>query len=275
MSSEIHKTAVLSGDIKLGKNVKIGPFCVLQGNISLGEDCELLSSVTILGSVTAGAGNTFHPYSVIGGLPQDAKFGGEETKVVIGDKNVFREVVTVSRGTGNGGGVTQIGSGNFFMASSHVAHDCIVDDDIIIANGSLIAGHCKVESKAYVSGLVAVHHFATIGKHAFIGGCTRVPFDAPPFMITQGDDTNVLGVNIVGLRRSGFKKEVIAALREAHRIIWRRNEIRSESIDAVRKKFGDISEIQYLVGFLERSMNGVNGRARERMRSDSPEHVSK
>jgi UDP-N-acetylglucosamine acyltransferase len=259
----IHPTAVVESGARVHATADIGPFCVLGPKVTIGPGTKLLHSVTVLGRTTIGARNVIHPYAVLGGDPQDLKFRGEDSVTVIGDENVIREGVTINKGTLGGGSETIVGNRNYLMANCHVAHDTIIEDNCILANGSLLAGHIRVESYAIISGWVAVHHFVTIGQHAFIGGCSRINQDAPPYMITQGFAGEVRGVNSVGLRRRGFRPDVINALREAHRLVWRSGLPKPDALGELERRSGHIPEIRILIEFLRASDRGRMGRARE------------
>ncbi|MFN3485859.1 MAG: acyl-ACP--UDP-N-acetylglucosamine O-acyltransferase, partial [Planctomycetota bacterium] len=242
----IHATAIVESGARIHATADIGPFCVVGPKVTIGPGTKLLHSVTVLGRTTIGARNVIHPYAVLGGDPQDLKFRGEDSVTVIGDENVIREGVTINKGTLGGGSETIIGNRNYLMAGCHVAHDTIIEDHCILANGTLLAGHIRVESHAIVSGWVAVHHFVTIGQHAFIGGCSRINQDAPPYMITQGFAGEVRGVNSVGLRRRGFRPDVINALREAHRLIWRSGLPKPDALGELERRSGHLPEIRTL-----------------------------
>lgn len=263
----IHPTAVVEDGALVDPTAEIGPWCYVGSKVRIGPETRLLHSVTLLGRTTLGARNVVHPYAVIGGDPQDLKFRGEDSVTLIGDDNVFREGLTVHKGTLLGGGKTVIGNRNYLMAGVHVAHDSIIEDQCILANAAMLAGHVKVEFGAIISGMVAVHHFVTIGRLAFIGGVSRINRDCPPFMITQGFAGEVRGVNSVGLRRRGFKPPVINALREAHRTIWRSGLPKPEALAELERRFPAIEEIRTLVSFLKASDQGRLGRARESLRT--------
>ena len=262
----IHPSAVIEPGARIHASADIGPFCVLGPKVTLGPGTKLLHSVTVLGRTTIGARNVIHPFCVLGGDPQDLKYRGEDSVTIIGDENVIREGVTVNKGTVGGGNETLIGNRNYIMAAVHVAHDTIIENNCIIANATLLAGHIRVESHAILSGWVAVHHFVTIGQHAFIGGCSRISQDCPPYMITQGFEGEVWGVNSVGLRRSGFQPETINALREAHRTVWRSSLPKPDALGEIEKSNGHFPEIKTLIDFLRSSDRGRMGRARESAR---------
>lgn len=262
----IHPSAVIEAGARIHASAEIGPFCVIGPKVSIGPGTKLIQSVSVGGRTTIGARNVIHPFCVIGGDPQDLKYKGEDSTTQIGDENVIREGVTINKGTLVGGGQTIIGNRNMLMALAHVAHDCLVEDNCILANACLLAGHVRVESFAILSGWVGVHHFATVGQSAFIGGATRVNQDAPPFMILQGLQGEVRGVNTVGLKRRGFKPEVINCLKEAHRIIWRSQLPKPEALAEVEKLGGQYPEVRTLIEFLRASDLGHLGRRREHRR---------
>jgi len=259
----IHPSAIVESGARVHATADIGPFCVIGPKVSIGPGTKLVQSVTVTGRTTIGARNVLHPFCVLGGDPQDLKYRGEDSVTRIGDENVIREGVTVNKGTLRGGNETIVGNRNYLMANCHVAHDTIIEDNCIMANGTLLAGHIRVESNAIVSGWVAVHHFVTIGQHAFIGGCSRINQDAPPFMITQGFAGEVRGVNSLGLKRRGFKPDVVNALREAHRVVWRSGLPKPDAISELEKRNGHFPEIRTLMEFLQASDRGRMGRARE------------
>ncbi len=259
----IHPTAVIEPGARIHASAEIGPFCIVGPKASIGPGTRLLHSVTVTGRTTIGARNTIHPFAVLGGDPQDLKFRGEDSVTVVGDENVIREGVTVNKGTLGGGSETIIGNRNYIMASAHVAHDTIIEDHCVIANCALLAGHIRVESHSILSGWVAVHHYVTIGQHAFVGGCSRINQDCPPYMISQGFEGEVWGVNSVGLKRRGFRPEAINALRDAHRTVWRSGLPKPDAIAELVRSDGEFPEIRTLVEFLQASDRGRMGRARE------------
>ncbi len=270
----IHPSALVESGARVHASADIGPFCIVGPKASIGPGTRLVHSVTVAGRTTLGARNVIHPFTVIGGDPQDLKFKGEDSVTIIGDENVIREGVTVNKGTQVGGGETVIGNRNLIMATAHIAHDCIVEDGCILANACLLAGHVRVESAAILSGWVVVHHFATVGQHAFVGGGSRVNQDAPPYMVLQGMEGEVKGVNSVGLRRRGFKPEALNALREAVRLIWRSGLPKPEALAEVERSSGQFPEIRTLVEFLRASGSGHMGRRREHHRPPPPSQAA-
>jgi UDP-N-acetylglucosamine acyltransferase len=261
--NEIHATACVDPGAELAERVTVGAYAVIEAATVIGDDCTIGHHAVVCQGTVMGAGNRVFPTAVIGGAPQDLKYAGEPTKLTIGDGNVFREAVTVNRGTVQGAGVTVIGDNNFLMACSHVAHDCRLGNGVIMSNGCLLAGHVLVEDKAYLCGLAAAHQFTTIGRNAYVGGMTRIVHDVPPFMITEGNPQKVRGVNLVGLRRAGFAEATIEALTEAYRIIWRARRPYRTALSEVEAQMATCAEVAHLVQFLKAMESGINGRAQE------------
>lgn len=254
----------------LGDNVEIGPFCVVGPHVTLGDGCRLDSHVSIVGHTTIGARNRFFPGAAIGGEPQDIGYAGSPTRVEIGDDNIFREGVTVNRGADKEDGVTRIGSRNFLMANAHVAHNCHVQNNVILCNGCLLGGHVHVHDFAIVSGNSVVHHFATIGTGAFLSGGCRCPTDLPPFMLAAGSDNpEIITINLVGMRRRGIDEATIHLVRQAFKLLFREH----RKVSDVRQQFetelpaGLPPDLDHLLSFVEASARGKNGRAREAIRN--------
>ncbi len=267
----IHPTAIIDPDSHLADDVTVGPYCVIGPNVRIGSGTRLLNNVTILRDARIGSDNAFYPYCIIAGDPQDRKYRGESTMLRIGDRNQIRELVTIHRGTGKGGGLTQIGNDCMIMASAHVAHDCIIGDNVTIANAVMLAGHVLVERGASIGGGAGLHHFTTVGAYSFVGGMARVPMDVPPYMLVEGSPAAPRKVNDVALKRSGRSPEIIAALKDAFRRLYLSNGAPiSHKVELLRKDYADIDEIQRLCNALEASAKGVHGRALETLRSAAP-----
>lgn len=274
----IHPTACIDPNADIGRDVRIGPFCVVDRDVVLGDGCMLHNGVTIAGRTTVGSGCTFFPGAIIGMAPQDLKFHGEKTHLAIGDNNIFREHVTVHPGTENGGAYTRIGNNNMFLVGVHVAHDCTIADHSLFANNVQLAGHVNVESYVSFGGGTGIHHFATIGKHAFVGGLSRITQDVPPFMIAvaaRGPRSEIRMINGVGLQRRGFSEEQILALKKSFLRLFSRR-ARSSSIPIVTTVYKILEErpldenVEYLCRFLLRSYeHGRHGRYLESLRPDS------
>ena len=267
---EISPLTQIDPRARLGRNVRIGPFCLVGPNVQIGDDTILESHVTIIGNTTIGSGNRFTANSVIGGAPQDKSYCDTPTRVVIGNGNTFRDGVTVNRGAEKEDGVTSIGDRNLFMANSHVAHNCRIDNDAVLVNGVLLGGHVHVQEGAIVSGNSVVHHFSTLGRLSFVSGGCRVPHDIPPFMLAAGSDNPTLKtINIVGMRRYGIADETIRIIKSAFRMLFRKN----RGPDAVRNTLGERvgdrfpPELIELLEFVKRQRQGNMGRAREAVRS--------
>jgi UDP-N-acetylglucosamine acyltransferase len=268
MEAEVHRSAVVEPGAKLGKGVRIGPHCVVGSSASIGEGTILLNHVTVIGNTSIGKNNKIYQNAVIGTWPQDISFSpvsGGDTRVVIGDNNVIREFVTIHRGTHKADRVTRIGDDNFFMAYSHIAHDCEIGSRVIIANGVQLGGHVKLEDSANVGGLAALHHFVTVGRLAFVGGLSRIVRDVPPFMTVEGNPSKMRCVNVVGVSRAGFDVQTINILKEAYRVLYRSQLPLGDAI-ARLEKTNTAREIEELVAFLRNSARGRQGRAREALR---------
>ena len=263
----VHPTAVVEPGARLAAGVRIGPWCVISAAAVIGRDTVLDNGVTIMGAVTIGARNRIYPNCVIGGEPQDVSYRGTATRVEIGDDNVIREGVTINRASEKEDGVTSIGNANFLMACCHVAHDCRIGDHVIIANGTLLGGHVRVQSRASLSGAVAVHHWVTIGGWSFVAGLSRVLHDVPPFMLCEGSPARPRCINVVALRRSGFDRAAIDAVTEAHRLLYRAR-VGLEAAREILRQQGMLGpHVDQLLEFLALQQGGRHGRAREQRRA--------
>lgn len=266
MAIYVDDHAVVDPRAVLEDEVAVGPFCHVGPKVRLGRGTRLESHVTLLGRVTIGAFNRISPGAVIGGEPQDLSYRGSDTEVVIGDHNVIREGVTINRATEKEDGVTSIGDHNYFMACSHIAHDCRVGNHIIMANAALLGGHVHVHDHASLSGSVAVHHYATIGRYAFVSGLSRVLHDAPPFMLVDGMPTRPRCINVVALKRNDFSAQTIECLAEAHRLLFRTKVGLENAREILRNNDQMAPEVCELLRFVEQQQEGKHGRARERTR---------
>lgn len=213
--AEVHPSAVVDPSARLGAGVRVGPFCVVGPDVVLADGVELRSHVVVTGATEIGAGTVVFPFAVLGEIPQDLKFAGERTRLVIGARNRIREHVTMNTGTAGGGGVTRVGDDGLFMAGCHIAHDVTVGDRVIVVNSSAVAGHCVLEDDVIVGGLSGVHQWVRIGRGAIIGACTMVTHDVIPHALVHGPRGEIEGLNLVGLKRRGAPREDIAALRAA------------------------------------------------------------
>lgn len=258
--SEIHPHAIVSRSARIGVGCRIGAYAVVGDEAELGEGCILHPHAVVHGPARFGRENVFHPGCSVGSDPQDLKFHGERSKLVVGDRNTFRECVTVSRGTANGGGVTTIGSGNLFMAYSHVAHDCRIGDHTIFANGATLAGHVVVEDYASIGAFSPVHQFCRIGRHAYIGACTVITQDVPPFsLVVTERETKCFGVNTIGLERRGFAPDRIRSIEQAYRLLLRSKLNTTQAIAKMRATLNGSADVQEIVQFLEAGRHSGRG----------------
>ena len=253
----IHQTAIVAPEAQLGADCYIGPFCTVGAEVSLGEGVRLDSHVAVDGRTSIGRGTHVFPFVSIGLAPQDLKYGGEETATEIGEENQIREFVTIHRGTAGGGGVTRLGDRNLLMAQAHVAHDCQIGSDVIMANAATLAGHVEIADRANVGAYSGVHQFCRVGREAFIGGYSVVVKDAPPFAIIQGNHAKCYGLNRVGMRRRGYKKEVIENLNHAYRLLLSSKLNTTQALERIREEISGCEEVDLLVEFIETSKRGV------------------
>jgi UDP-N-acetylglucosamine acyltransferase len=249
-------SAIVHPGAQIGAGTVIGPFAVIGEHVRIGKNCRIGASTVIEGDTQIGDGNEIFPFASIGLIPQDLKFRGEPTKLVIGDRNVFREFVTVHRGTAGGGGLTEVGDDNVFMAYAHVAHDCHVRNHTIFGNAATLGGHVTVEDFATISAFSGVHQFCRVGRHAFIGGFSVVTKDALPYAKTVGNRARIYGLNTIGLVRRGFSPDAVAKLRRAFRYLLHSNTSRA-IVQIERDPSLRTEEVQYLVDFIRTSSRGV------------------
>jgi UDP-N-acetylglucosamine acyltransferase len=254
----IHSTAILDPTAKIHSSCKIGPYCTVGANVELGEDCELISHVVIEGPTKIGARNRFFPFSSIGLAPQDLSYKNEPTRLEIGDDNTVREFVTINRGTPKGGGLTRIGSHTLIMAYAHVAHDCAIGDNVIMANAATLAGHVTVEEWAVVGAFSAVHQYGRVGAHAYIGGGTIVTRDVLPFSKTvAARDARAYGVNAIGLERRGFTKDRIGKINHAYKVLLTSKLNTTQALEKLKSEQDCGEDVEMLIRFIEASERGV------------------
>lgn len=246
----IHPTAVVEPGARLAETVSIGPYCVVGPDVELGEGVELVSHVVVGGRTAIGAETRIFPFASIGHQPQDLKYKGEKSRLVIGRRNIIREHVTMNPGTAGGGMATRVGDGCLFMVGVHVAHDCTLGDNVIMANNATLAGHVVVGDHAVFGGLSAVHQFVRIGRHAMIGGITGVERDVIPYGSVVGDRARLVGLNIVGLQRRGFQREQIQALRTAYEMLFGDGGTLAERVDEVANQYAEIEPVRDIVAFV-------------------------
>jgi UDP-N-acetylglucosamine acyltransferase len=257
MASFIHPTAIVSPKANIGDDCFIGPFTVIGDDVTIAEGVRIESHCVVDGRTSIGAHTHIFPFVSIGLAPQDLKFKGEQTDVVIGERNQIREFVTIHRGTEGGGGVTRIGNENLLMAQAHVAHDCQVGNNVIMANGATLAGHVEVADKANVGAYSGVHQFCRVGREAFIGGYSVVVKDALPFAISQGNHAKCYGMNRVGMNRRGYSKETMAAVHRAFNLLLISKLNTTQAVERIKEEISGIAEVDYLVRFIEESGRGV------------------
>jgi UDP-N-acetylglucosamine acyltransferase len=265
---KIGPNAYIDPTATLADDVIVGPNCVIGANVSIGPGSKLLNNVTIIGPTMIGSQNEFFPNCVIGADPQDLKYKGGATTLHIGSNNVFRENVTVNRGTELGGGKTVVGNGNLFMTGVHIGHDCIIEDHVVAANNVLLGGHLYVERSAFIGGAAAIHHFCSIGRNAMIGGLSAVVSDVPPYTICDGNPAAVRAINVRGLVRNGFTEDQIDSIKNVFKRLFRSKQFLSALAEMESETIDDVN-IKYMIDFIHRSTLGKHGRYRETLRCDS------
>ena len=257
MPTIIHPSAIVSSSAQIGTDCFIGPFCTVGDNVTISDGVRLDSHIVVDGKTTIGKDTRIYPFVSLGLAPQDLRYGGEPTAVEIGERNHIREFVTVHRGTAGGGGVTRIGSDNLLMAQAHVAHDCQLGSNIIMANAATLAGHVEIADRASVGAYSGVHQFCRVGYEAFIGGYSVVVKDAPPFAIIQGNHAKCYGLNRIGLKRRGYSKETIDKLSHAYHLYLSAKLNTTQALERMREEIKDCPEVDSLIDFIGSSKRGV------------------
>lgn len=255
-SCRIHPTAVISPEAQLGANVEVGALAVIEGAVTLGDGCVIRPGAYLYGPMKIGTGNAVFSGAVLGERPQHLKYNDEPTTVEIGDRNIFREFVTIHRGTTHSMR-TVIGNDNFFMVNSHIAHDCVVGDRCVLANGAVVGGHCVLQDGVILSGNAAVHQFVRLGRLAMISGCSATTKDIPPFVIQQNID-NVVGINLIGMRRAGMAREQINAVRAGFKMLFREGLVLPAAMAKLERELGKFEAIQEMLTFLRGCTKGIN-----------------
>lgn len=263
----VASNAAIDPKAQISDSAEIGPFCVIGPHVTIGPGTRLENGVTVMGRTTIGRYNHFYPGAVIGGEPQDLSYRGTDTQVVIGDHNVIRECVTINRASEKEDGITSIGNHCYFMACSHVAHDCRVGDRVVMANGSLLGGHVHVHDYASISGAAAVHHYSTIGSYSFVGGMSRVLHDVAPFMLVEGSPARPRCVNLVALKRNDFPDDVVRAISDAHRLLYRAKVGLDHARELLRQDGKLLPQVNHLLSFIQNQQEGRHGRGREQRRA--------
>ncbi|MFN3604426.1 MAG: acyl-ACP--UDP-N-acetylglucosamine O-acyltransferase [Leptonema sp. (in: bacteria)] len=261
--NEIHPTAIVSKKAELGKNIKIGPYTIIEEDVVIEDNTMIGSHCYIYSGTKIGKDNQIYSYCNLGGLPQDISFNPKTpTKLIIGEGNIIREYVNIHRATFVES-ATLIGNKNYIMGSVHIAHDCIIGNETILTHSSIFAGHVKIGNKVFVSGLVGVHQFCRIGDFAIIGGVVKIAQDVPPFMMVDGNPAQVVGINIVGLKRANFTEERKRNIKNAYKILYRKKLSISNALEVLKKEFTEDQDIQLLIEFIENSKRGIIGGVRE------------
>jgi UDP-N-acetylglucosamine acyltransferase len=255
--SGIHSSAVISADTDLGENVSVGEFAVIGPEVRIGEGCTIGAHSVIKGPTTIGPNNHIYPFASIGDDPQDKKYAGERTRLEIGSGNTIREFCTINRGTSQDEGVTRIGDDNWLMAYTHVAHDCQVGNEIIMANGATLGGHVHLDDYAMCSAFVCVHQFCRIGAHSFLGAYAGISQDVPPYILVFGQPPEPRGINSEGLKRRDFSKGQIKNLKEAYKLLYRSGLRAAEALQQLTEQLPDQPELGILVEFLGRAERGI------------------
>ena len=253
----IHPSAIVEDGAIIGAGVHIGPFCYIGSQVEIGEGTVLKSHVVVNGITKIGRDNEIYQFASIGEVNQDLKYAGEPTRVEIGDRNRIRESVTIHRGTAQGGNLTKVGSDNLLMINAHIAHDCVIGNRCIFANNATLGGHVTVDDFAIIGGMTAVHQFCVIGAHVMVGGCSGVAQDVPPYVIAQGNHATPFGLNIEGLKRRGFDKESLHAIRNAYKILYRSGKTLEEAKPEITELAKQHAAVQLFIDFFERSTRGI------------------
>jgi UDP-N-acetylglucosamine acyltransferase len=255
--TKIHSTAVVDSRAELGSSVEVGPYSIVGPKVRIGEGTRIKSHVVVEGNTTLGEGNLIFQFATVGSAPQDLKYRGEDSRLIVGHRNIIREYASLNPGTAGGGMITQVGDGNLLMMYCHIAHDCIIGDENIIANSATLGGHVIVEDHVIVGGLAGIHQFVKIGTGAILGAGSMVSKDIPPFCTAAGDRVEIRGLNLKGLRRRGFSSKQIDALKKAYRIIFRSGLRTREALGRVKQDVPQTHEVELMIRFIEESRRGI------------------
>jgi len=253
----IHPSAIVAPTARLGAGVTIGPYSTIGDQVTLGDGTTVGGHVVIETGVDVGRNCRIFSHAVLGSEPQDLKFRGEKSMLIVGDDTIIREFATLNRATSGGGGKTVVGRGCLIMAYAHVAHDCHLGDGVILANAATLGGHIVIEEHAIVGGLTGVHQFCRIGAHAIIGGCSGIMLDIPPFVKAQGNLARLFGLNTVGLKRRNFPPEAIRHLKQAYRLLFLSGLNTSQALERITAELPACAEVQHLVHFIKTSERGI------------------
>jgi len=253
----IHPTAIIDEGAQIAEGAQVGPYCIVREGAKIAEGVKLISHVIVEGQTEIGANTAVYPFASIGLPPQDLKYRGEKTGVKIGSNNIIREYVTVHRGSVGGGGFTVIGDGNFIMGYAHIAHDCVLGNNVIMTNVATLGGHVEIQDHAIVGGLAAAHQFTRIGAYAMAGGMSGIAQDIPPYTMASGPRACLYGLNVIGLKRHGFSQETINELGKAYKILFRSRNTLKEAIKKVQQELPYTDEIKTLLDFIKTSRRGI------------------
>ena len=255
--SNVHPTAIVDLRAELDSSVEVGPYCLLGAGVKIGKESKIHSHAVIQGRTTLGESNEVFPFATIGSIPQDLKYKGEPSELLIGNRNTIREYVSLNPGTAGGGMVTRVGDRNLLMMYCHIAHDCIIGNHNVIANGATLGGHVVIEDFVIVGGLVGIHQFVKIGTGAILGAGSMVSKDVPPYCNATGDRARLRGLNVEGLKRRGFQKSVIEAIHKAYRIAFQSRLKTDDALKKIRQEMAAIPEVERFVSFIANSQRGV------------------
>ena len=255
--TRIHSSAVVHPSAELAEDVEIGPFCLVGEKVRIGRGTCLMAQVVVAQNTIIGEDCRIFPFASLGTPPQDIKYRGEDTWLIIGNNNLIREFVTINRGTLHGGGRTTIGDDNFLMAYVHIAHDCHIGNHVIMANAATLAGHIDIEDHAIIGGLSAIHQFVRIGAYSLVGGASGISQDVVPYVSAVGNRARLYGLNLVGLRRHNFSEDTIHHLKRAYRIIFRSGLLLSEALARAEEELGSVPEVNHMLEFIRKSRRGI------------------
>jgi UDP-N-acetylglucosamine acyltransferase len=253
----IHSTAIIDATAELDSGVEVGPYSIIGPRVRIGKNTRIGPHVVIDGWTEIGGECTIFQFASLGAVPQDLKYRGEESRVIIGSNNTIREFVTINRGTAQAGGETRLGSNNLLMAYCHVAHDCRIGSHVVLANAATLAGHIEMEDHAIVGGLAAVHQFVRLGSYCIIGGCSGVSQDIPPYMMANGQRAQLYGLNIEGLKRHRFPEEAVNNLKKAYRLIFRSGLTVEKALEQLESEIQNSAEVNHLITFIKASKRGI------------------
>jgi len=259
METYIDSRAIISSGVEIGQGVSIGPCALIEDHVQIGDGTRIDAFASVLRFTKLGRDNHIYSYACVGGEPQDLKFQGEETWLEIGNRNRIREFATIHRGTAIGNCYTRIGNNNLLMAYTHVAHDCVLQNDIVMSNNASLAGHCEVQTGAILGGFAGVHQFVRIGKYSFVGAVSGLAQDLPPWMLASGNRAQVQSPNMVGLRRHGAGRELMSALKQAFKLVWKSGLPRPDALIQLEAEYGELPEIKDFIEFVKFSQRGITG----------------